>query len=143
MDLNIGNLQNLIKAFEAEPPTIEIGIFNHELAQIGSYHEFGTVKMPKRSFLRMPLQRYLPEVIEQNSGEFTDEVLQEIMEGSSVMPWAQIVGDLAYQTVMDAFATEGFGNWKKLAPSTLSRKQNDQILVETGAMRDAIEVKIS
>jgi len=32
--------------------TIKVGIFDPKLAQIGSYHEFGTRNIPRRSFLR-------------------------------------------------------------------------------------------
>lgn len=41
-----------IRKFDKLGYSLEVGIFNPGLARLGSYHEFGTSRIPRRSFLR-------------------------------------------------------------------------------------------
>lgn len=106
--------------------------------EIGVAHEFGTDKLPMRSFLRMPLIEKLNKELEK-TGMFSKQELAEVVQTRTVKPWLKKVMIVAEAVVMDAFATGGFGNWK---PSNMKRKKNHQTLVESQQLRNSITTEV-
>lgn len=141
IELKNKGLNQLIKAFKGKLPIARVGILGGSArgegqsnATIGAVHEFGSEKMPIRSFLRMPLTEMLESKIE-NSGAYDPKVLKEVIRTGSIVPWVAKLGILGEEVVQDAFNTGGFGKWK---PSNMSYKKNHQTLVESHQLRDSI-----
>ena len=118
--------------------------------QLGMWHEFGTfrsrkgvagemgptkVAVPERSFLRMPLWLKLPAAIQAmgNANKW-----DEFISSNGIVKFLDTVGFEAIGIIRDAFKTGGFGNWKALSKSTISRKGNSVILKETGQLSRSI-----
>ena len=106
-------------------------------AQIGLWHEFGTTRMPMRSFLRMPLNYKFHDYLKKSRGIKTT-VLQRCYEERSLEFLFWRIGVIARTVILDAFSSGGFGRWAPLSAYTLSRKKVNQILVETQDLRNSI-----
>lgn len=127
--LKTAKLNALIEAFSAKAPQVQIGIFNPVEAAIGAVHEFGTSKVPKRSFLREPLMEKLPG---------------QIARMRKVDPYklgpgklAENIADMAKGIVLGAFETAGYGKWV-----SASHPLGHPLLVDTGTLKHSIEVRI-
>jgi hypothetical protein len=144
VELDIKPLEQLIKALK-DPPVGRVGILGAKNyrsggtsnATIGAAHEYGTTKLPQRSFLRIPIQENLQKRLEA-SGALDEQVLKRVIKSGSIVPWLEKVLVIAQGIVLDAFHTGGFGKWKALSPETLRRKKVQQILVETQQLRNSI-----
>jgi len=100
-------------------------------AEIGAIHEYGLGGMPKRSFLEMPLKAKLPEIFRWiNFYSHTYKTLEEMFER---------IAQLAYDEIMTAFETNGFGRWKKLSEryKAMTGRQ-EPALTDTGILKDSI-----
>lgn len=116
-------------------------------AELGVFHEFGTVKMPQRSFLWMPLV----EKLNFNNPD---------MQGLKKVIWKQLfikkapeefyrtLGAMALDAIEWAFQTNGGGMWRPLSVRTESqfsrrrKKGLPQILTDTGKLRRSMSFKI-
>lgn len=144
----IDGLEKLLKALKmAKPPVIRIGILGSKNARtgkassnatVGAAHEFGTSKLPMRSFLRMPLSFELPKAIKK-SGAIDKDVLNDVLKEGTFLPWLKKIAILAERTVAEAFETSGFGQWR---PSNMTHKKVHQTLVETQQLRNSITSEI-
>ena len=148
-NLKITALQNILKALKAGKITARIGILgsghrtdgNVTNAQVGAAHEFGTTKLPVRSFLRMPITTRLQKELE-SSGAFTPDALKKVVTTKSMIPWVEKMAIAAVAVVLDAFDTQGFGQWKPVTPETMARKKVKQILTETQQLRNSVTYDI-
>jgi phage gpG-like protein len=150
--MNVKGLDQLIKALKKDNVVAGIGIIGEKVnrnpsqdekipitnAEIGAAHEFGTSKLPQRSFLRVPIADHLTKKME-DSGALDSEVLKEVIAQGTVEPWLRKVAILAESIVIEAFDTGGFGKWK---PSVMTSKKNHQTLVETKQLRDSITTMV-
>ena len=112
---------------------------------LGFVHEFGlsytilkgriTNSIPERSFIRMPLMLHLGKLLEGK------DWIATLMKGGTkrVLGFLGLLGE---DTIQEAFATGGYGQWPALAPRTVSRKKSARILIETAQMRKAITSKV-
>ncbi len=145
--INVKGLDNLLKALGGKQPVARVGILGDNAvrgsgasqgvpsnAQIGAWHEFGTVKSPVRSFLRMPLSVFLGKRLT-SAGFFKEDVLKQVIDQKSMVPWVRKIGILAEAIVQEAFDTAGFGSWP---PSDMRGKKNHMTLVETTQLRNSI-----
>jgi hypothetical protein len=148
--INTKGLDQLIRALGKRAPVARVGVLGAKAsratppqgglggtksnAEIGAAHEFGTSKLPIRSFLRMPISEKLESYLE-SSGAFGKETLNEVMRSGSIVPWLTKVGIVAESIVADAFSSGGFGKWQ---PSNMKYKKNAQTLVETQQLRNSI-----
>lgn len=107
-------------------------------AEIGADHEFGTDKLPRRSWLRIPLAENFNAFLEEN-GAFNETILRRVIENRTIKPWLQLVMATAEEVVLTAFDTGGFGKWK---PSNMALKKNHQTLVETQQLRNSVSTEI-
>lgn len=133
-------------ALKRRPPLIRVGILGAKPredggptnAQVGAAHEFGTTKLPVRSFLRVPLAEHLGEYLEA-AGAVSPEAFAQIIAAGSFVPWAKKVGIVAENVVADAFDTGGFGKWP---PSDMTHKKVARTLVETAQLRNSITSEV-
>lgn len=107
-------------------------------AAIGAAHEFGTSKLPQRSFLRVPLADNLQSRMTE-AGLLDKDVVSEVIKTRNTVPWLKKVMILCEGIVADAFASGGFGKWK---PSVMTNKKNHETLVETQQLRNSITSEV-
>lgn len=143
IELKDRGLKKLVEAFKGRLPVARVGILGGDNkrteegstnAEVGAAHEFGTSKLPRRSFLRMPITDKLNKALDANNA-FDETVLKEVLRTGSAREWMMKVGETARDIVLGAFATGGFGQWK---PSNMKHKDNHQTLVETTQLRESI-----
>lgn len=151
--LETPGLDRLIKAMKLAPPVARVGILGSKSArkneagsgpnnaEVGAAHEFGTTKIPQRSFLRVPISDHLAKVMER-TGALDQEVLADVIRSGTIIPWVQKIAKLAEGIVIEAFDNSGYGKW---VPSIMRYKAVKQTLVETTQLRESItsEVKES
>ncbi len=107
-------------------------------AEVGAAHEFGTSKLPRRSFLRVPISENLQKYLE-SSGAFDEQAMAAVVKSGSIGEWLKRVGTTAEQVVQEAFATGGFGQWK---PSNMRKKKVQQTLIESTQLRNSITSEV-
>jgi len=148
LKLDVKGLDQLLKALKANPPNARVGILGStnprsgkspSNATVGAAHEFGTSKMPQRSFLRIPIADNLANQM-QASGAFDKDVLKAVIKSGTVLPWIKKVTMIAEQIVLEAFATSGYGKWAPWKKGYTSK--TGQILVDTNQLRDSITSEV-
>lgn len=144
--LNTKVLESLIKALKENNYVTRVGILggkdartgaSNSNATIGAAHEFGTTKIPRRSFLRMPLENQFSKELEK-AGLMNEKDINQIIKDTSMLSFAKKIGGIAVATILKAFDTAGFGTWKPLKDETMEKKKVKQILVESHQLRDSI-----
>lgn len=147
-------LKNLVKFLVFDMPKVKVGIMGEtnqrrsgELtnAEIGFANEFGKMtgypRIPARSFIRMPLNLFFQEKLKEKKS-LSKKAFQNAVETGNTEEFAAKVGIVAEETIQEAFATRGFGTWKKNAPYTVEMKKSDSPLIDTGQLRRAITSKV-
>lgn len=143
--LNTKNLDNILKAFKTNMSRARVGILGAKTtrkdpgstnAGIGAIHEFGSSKMPMRSFLRVPISENLQKRME-SSGALDKDVLNEVVKTASFIPWLKKVAVLAEGIVAEAFESGGFGKWPAWRTKGY-KNYNNRILDDTGQLKDSI-----
>lgn len=142
-------LDQILKALKIKPPVARIGILGAANARsgkgtsnatIGAAHEFGTSKLPMRSFLRVPLSERLQKAME-SSGALDSDTLKNVIKEGSVLPWITKVAILAENIVLDAFDTGGFGKWAAWKNPGYTNNTG-MILVDTQQLRNSITYEV-
>ena len=156
--LNLDGLDQLLKALkDRSKPFIRIGILGANAttphitknedgtdkvgstnAQIGAAHEYGTERLPQRSFLRVPLKKHLNKSLEA-SGALDKRTFENVIKEGSIIPWLTKVSIVAEGCVASAFNTADDGTWPE---SNMDKKKNHQTLVETQQLRNSITSEI-
>jgi phage gpG-like protein len=146
--LDTRGLDRLIKSLKGEIPEVQVGILGakdkrtigaaNSNAAIGAKHEYGGDGMPIRSFLRMPLKTRLSEYLEK-AGAFDKVAFAQVVKEASLITWMKKIGVVAETVISDAFATGGFGKWKR---SNMKFKKVKQTLVETQQLRGSISSRV-
>ena len=138
-------------------------------AEIGTFHEFGTEKMPRRSFLEDSLRFKLKDFNTEKFRAIRKLLFKYFFDKKAPQNFMNILGAKCLEYIEEGFATNGFGMWKPLASSTeriVSKKHKvktlDQaknasiatwrksfnfwigrnILTETGKLRRSITFKV-
>ncbi len=108
-------------------------------AEIGLVHEKGSKakNLPRRSWLEVPLQDHLNEVFK-NMGA---EVLMDMLVNQPKKAF-QNLGFACEQIILKGFETGGFGKWKALKASTITRKGSDRILVDTAQLKKSVTSEV-
>lgn len=103
---------------------------------LGFQHEFGNpdTNLPERSFLRMPLMTQMGEILK------FDWLRRIRMTG--VKSAVKLLGVMGEETVQEAFATGGFGQWPALRPRTIQRKGSSRILIDSAQLRKAVTSRV-
>ncbi len=101
------------------------------MAAIGAIHEFGSGKIPERSFLRVPLRKGQDEL-----KKVFVRLMPKVVSGELTMMQAlESVGAKAASIPQEAIAA---GIAPANSPVTIARKGSSRPLIDTGAMRQAI-----
>lgn len=171
VEANIDGLERLSKMLK-ESYTVKVGIIGSKAitqhegnitnAELGAFHEFGTSRMPQRSFLMMPLTEKLSEEIP----KMKKIIWKQFFVKNSVRQFYQDLGVKAIKIIEDAFNTNGFGQWKPLTASTIGAFEKSkgikgwqtgtvaqfrkglriaggrQILTDSGKLRRSISFKV-
>lgn len=142
-------VENLGKKFYTDIGILGAGGKTEEggitLAGIGAVHEFGTDKagrgrsttIPERSFIRMPLETGQESIEKQIMPR-----MKELVEKGDIKGIFKLIGIAGEARVQEAFETGGFGTWPELEESTVKRKGSDAILIDIGALRQAITSRV-
>lgn len=113
-------------------------------ADLGLWHEYGSsafkVNYPARSWLRMPLQLYMPAIYKEIAASFFKTVLSGAGTADAIYKQKfALLGKRAEAVIQRAFATGGFGAWAKNAPATVRAKRGGTSpLIDTGELRKSI-----
>ena len=122
-------------------------------AEIGTFHEFGTSKMPRRSFLEDSLKFKL---------DFNTNDLKPLKKLAFNTFFIQrkpqkfftVLGAKCLEIIEEGFATNGFGKWAPLSEAYRQRKIKKakgkekkfaaaiNILTDTGKLRRSISFKV-
>lgn len=174
VNANIDGLENLMKNLKKDW-RVRVGIMGSKASaqhdsksgltnvEIGTFHEFGTSKMPQRSFLMMPLQEKLSEEIP----KMKKVIFKQFFVKNSAEQFFYDLGSKALDIIESAFNSNGFGQWKALTSSThsaweskadisgwrtarsiasfrkgLKKSLSRQILTDTGKLRRSISFKV-
>lgn len=151
---NMDGLNSFIKALdESGKYRIKVGVLGAKVnrkqgdttqtnAEIGFKHEYGsyTENVPQRSFLRMPMNDKMKEILEMAR---MGGILLDLVAGD-IKQVFKIIGVACESIIGDAFETRGFGNWKELSKYTIERKiqQNPDPLINTRQLQRAITSKV-
>lgn len=92
------------------------------------------IKIPERSFLRMPFNLKADKLEERTQKEFND-VFQHGKKASKALGF---LGIEAVNISKGAFTSGGYGKWPQLAQSTIDAKGSSQILIDTNILRSSI-----
>jgi len=108
--------------------------------EVGATHEFG-IGIPRRSWLRMPMELYRKELTEFIGKQF-DLVTGQNVDAKKALG---LVGAKARNYSTEAFRTNGYGMWPALAPSTVKSKERrgkQTPLIDTGTLRQSITWRV-
>jgi len=107
--------------------------------QVAAIHEFGLGTSPKRSFLKMPQQ-----VKEKEISQFIKRQLKSTLDGkSSIKKGLGLIGVFVTNVSVDAFDSNGFGQWQELEQSTIDAKGSSQTLTDTGTLKNSITHRVN
>lgn len=113
----------------------EVGFFTPDQAAKAAFAEFGSESVPARPFMSAALDGGRAQIF----ARWT-ELLGQVVDGD--LPEARALQLLADEIKAMIRASIDNGRWTPNAASTIQPKKSSKPLVDTGAMRDAIEVKI-
>lgn len=144
--INTKTLDDLMAAFRGKLPVARVGIIGSKSparkgaltnANIGYKHEFGdpSNNLPMRSFLRVPITEKLEKYLAQY-GAFKDTAIKQIIKEKSIVSFMKDLGLTAEQIVIDAFSSNGFGQWAPWSGNYKSK--TGDILVDTQQLRNSI-----
>lgn len=149
---DVRGLNQILKALKSDTLQCRVGILHDSArhsygatsrqnlptnAELGAIHEFGTSKIPARSFLRIPIQEHLEEELG-NSELLDEQALKEVVQTGKKTSWLKAIAKAAKAVVEEGFATSGYGKW---APWSHPH-DHGSILVRSGQLRDAISSEI-
>lgn len=142
-------LDKFLKSLKGRLPSVQVGILGDKDARtgkaasnatIGAAHEFGTGKLPQRSFLRVPIAQNLSSYLTKYNA-FDKDNLKKVIDEGKLNSWMAQVGFVAEQIVADAFNSGGFGEWP---PWITPNYQNNtgMLLVDTQQLRNSITSRV-
>ena len=101
-----------------------------KIVEVGRWHEYGLGNNPRRSFLREPMLQK-QDLINANIKQGWNSILNG---NSPAITELNKVGKVGQEISKGAFATGGYGTWKKLNPQTIKRKGSSEILIDTNSL---------
>jgi len=105
----------------------------------------GYIHIPARSFLQMPLSRknaIIKELKNQLDTKDVDYIVKYFIKTGDMRTLATMLGLSAKEIVLQAFETEGFGQWKPNSPFTVAMKGSSKPLLDTGELRQKIDFEV-
>ena len=104
--------------------------------EVGSWHEFGTDKIPERSFIRVPVQQNM-----QKYKSLAQKEVKKIYEGKQTVDGALGILGLFMSDRMKASFTDN--DWAENSPFTVALKGSSTPLIDTGQLRQSITWQVA
>ena len=105
-----------------------------KIVEVGRWHEYGLGNNPRRSFLREPMLQKQDLI-----NAYIKQGWNSILNGNSpAITELNKVGMVGQEVSKGAFATGGYGTWKKLNPQTIKAKGSSEILIDTSKLVNSI-----
>lgn len=147
--LELSGLDKIMKSLKGKLPIARIGILGGAASAphgkdttngaVGAAHEFGTTRLPQRSFLRVPLTNFLDKQLE-GAGLLDENTLKQVIKEGSALPWLKKIAIVAEKVVQGAFDSNGYGQWQGWKNGYVSN--TGQILVNTQQLRNSITSEV-
>lgn len=125
---------------KADQPYVKIGFPEEKsesktgtdltVAQVATFHEFGTEFIPERSFIRSTVSENRAQI-----NSFIESLKPGILMGNSLKALAT-VGEFVQTLIKKKIQTGG--DWAPLKSSTIRAKGSSKALVDTGQMLNSI-----
>ena len=137
---------NRIKRLARKKGHVEVGFLGSKgsarhsgsrqsVAQIASYHEWGTPNIPRRSMLDDWMVKRAKEIV-----AATNKIGAEVLDGRATM--TQALGRLGVFAQGDIQARIARGIPPPLAASTIRAKGSSKQLIDTGQMRGSVSHRV-
>lgn len=149
-------LNNILRCIKKDY-TLRIGILGNDAdeqhgedsglknVEVGTFHEFGTNKMPRRSFLEDPLKEKL-SFSNSNIKPLKKVLWKQFFVKNAPEKFFRDLGSKARDIIEEAFNTNGFGRWKQLSTARAKEKQrknlSSHILTDTTQLRHSISFTV-
>ena len=102
-----------------------------------------TINIPVRSFLQMPLEDRKRLLNNIKKGLDFEDFIEYVEKTGDLQSLAVMIGAGAVETINEAFATDGFGNWQPNNPFTIERKKGkEKPLQNSGDLRRKITYEV-
>ncbi len=147
----MANLQARIGLFGGNYPGT-----SESIASVGKLHEFGSQQertftykgmpvkisgVPARSWLRVPIKTKFNKII-MGKKFMRAYITTALADGKPEKP-LQLVALNAWDTVQEAFATRGFGQWKpNMNKEYIQLKGSTTPLIDTGLLKNSVAFKV-
>lgn len=123
---------------------VETGLFDREEAAKGVWAEFGTERATANGKVVIKPRPWLSVVADNNKpaiGDAMVDATDDVLDGERPKRALKSAGEKTAEIAKSILGTNEVGG-PALAQSTIDRKGHARKLVDTGAMRDAIESKV-
>lgn len=153
---NLDGINKLIRTLK-EDYFVRVGIIGTEAktehegssltnAEIGTFHEFGTKALPRRSFLEDPLREKLNFKNAAFRKATTKDAWKQTVNKGNQKKFMQNLGAYALKVIADAFEAGGTPEWQPLTERYVKQKErkglSTNILTATGQLRKSISFKV-
>ena len=137
-------IKDLLKRLEKEG-SVDVGILagegKHEdseltVAQVGFFHEFGTVLVPERSFIRATITGKAKEIKKVAAAQYKKVLNGDITNEKGL----GILGALTAGLIQETFTSN---NWVPNSEATQRLKGSSTPLIDTGQLRQSISFKVN
>lgn len=135
-DTDMGLDALIRQAGSVDDVTVDVGIFDGEIATKGAYNEFGTATIPARPFLRSSFD------------DHQSEYETDLQKGAAKI----MDGHARPAVVLMQLALKAVGHVKRRitslrtppnAPSTIAAKGSSNPLIDTGELRNAVTYQLT
>lgn len=153
--LDTKGLDNLIKELKEDKYKVKVGVLGGQqeseegeekvnLAYIGMIQEFGSVKnkIPKRSFIREPLQKHLKKQVEKQKERIKNLLFKDPKNKIDIKKAYELLGVIAERIIKISFRTKNDRQWAPNAPATIKIKKVDNPLIWTGRLSKSIDYEV-
>ena len=137
-------IKALLKRLEKEG-SVDVGILagegKHEdsdltVAQVGFYHEFGTVLVPERSFIRSTINSKSKEIKKVAAAQYKKVLNGDITNEKGL----GVLGAFTAGLIQETFTNN---NWAPNSELTQLLKGSSSPLIDTGQLRQSISYKVN
>lgn len=138
-------LRALLDRVQLGKPSIDVGIFETDgskatengetVLDIATFHEFGTIDAPERSFLRAWFDEN-----EDRAKEALRKLMLSVVKGQRSKDQALEVFGLWLQGEVQKRISQGIS--PALAPSTIAKKGSSVPLIDTGQLRASVTYRV-
>lgn len=129
-----------VEKIKSDEPYVKIGFpeeksesktgTNLTVAQVATFHEFGTEHIPERSFIRSTVAENRADI-----NSFIENLKPSILNGASLKALS-ILGEYVQNLIKKKIQTGG--DWAPLKASTIRAKGSSKPLIDTGQMLNSI-----